>query len=454
MEPDEQSMPMTDFARRERWQWWLLLVGIGLMAFAIRYYYVLHAQVDQPRGDAVEYVAYARNLAQHGVFTMAPPGTTPLIGDSFRDPGYPVFLAIWMRFFTQWDNWYAAVLLSQVMLSTLTVVLVLALGRRWMPLRWLIVAGLLMAVWPHSVTMSGYLLSETLFGFLSVLALVLVGVALARRSVAWFVAGGITFSLAALTNAVMLPFAALLALYLLLRRQLSAVMFTALVAASLAALAPWAIRNSRLPPSVSSSTHRALLNLVQGSWPDMHAAYQAKANHDPDAHLLMAPIQQEATLVEADPLAGLSHMGRRMASHPGTYICWYLGKPMLLWDWSIRVGQGDIYVFPTRNSPFETRAPYRIAAAICRGLNPWVFVLAITGCLFALLARQQAQPSVAATALMLIFVTLVYSVLQAEPRYSVPFRGLEILLATFAAWRLNQRIAQLRKAAEARSSVA
>src|SRR5574337_1084041 len=137
MEPDEQSMPMTDFARRERWQWWLLLLLVGLFALGIRYYYVTHAQVFQPvnqpnvRGDAVEYYRYAFNLSAHGVFSKAPAGTTPLVGDSFRDPGYPLFLAGWMKVFGQWDSWYAAVLLSQALLGALTVMLMLALARGW-----------------------------------------------------------------------------------------------------------------------------------------------------------------------------------------------------------------------------------------------------------------------------------------------------------------------------------
>jgi hypothetical protein len=46
--------------------------------------------------------------------------------------------------------------------------------------------------------------------------------------------------------------------------------------------------------------------------------------------------------------------------------------------------------------------------------------------------------------LMLVFVTTVYSVLQAEPRYSVPFRGPEIVVATFVAYRLSQLLRQMR----------
>lgn len=447
-------MQMTDSASRERWQWLFLLLFVGVFAFGFRYYYVIHAQVQQPRGDAIEYYAYAHNLVQHGVFTMAPEWATPIIGDSFRDPGYPLFLAGWMKIFSHWNSWYAAVLLSQALLSALTVVLVLGLAQRWMPMRWLAAASMLMAVWPHSVAMSGYLLSETLFGFLCALGLYLLSLAMHRRSPGWAAASGIGFSLGALTNAVLLPFAPVLALYMLARRQLSVAMFISLVVAASAVTVPWAIRNAMLPPSDSSSSGRALTNLVQGSWPLYHDAYQAKAEGNPMAATLMAPINQEAAVIHINLMAGLARIGHRMASHPGEYVRWYLSKPALLWGWSIQVGQGDIYIFPTRNSPFEVNMAYRIVAAVCRGLNPWIFVLAIVGGLLAMLPKEQVQPDRAATALMLIFVTVIYSIFQAEPRYSIPFRGLEIMLAIFAVYRCFSGIAHIRKLTKAKPPVA
>jgi 4-amino-4-deoxy-L-arabinose transferase-like glycosyltransferase len=434
------------------WKCWLLFLFVGVFAFGFRYYYVIHAEVQQPRGDAIEYYAYARNLAQYNVFSKAPEGASQHVGDSFRDPGYPLFLAGWMKAFGQWDSWYASVLLSQTLLSALTVLLVMGFARRWVPMRWLAAAGMLMALWPHNVTMSGYLLSETLYGFLCALGLFLFGIALDRRSPGWAAASGVGLSLAALTNAVMLPFATLLALYMLARRQLSVAMFAGLVVAALIITVPWSVRNAMLPASGSSSAGRALMNLVLGSWPDMHYAYQAKANGDPIASALMAPINQEIVVIQADPMAGLARIGQRMASHPGEYVRWYLSKPALLWGWSIRVGQGDIYVFPTRHSPFETNVAYRIVAALCRALNPWIFVLAIIGCLLALLPRQRNRPSVAAAALLLIFVTAVYTLLQAEPRYSVPFRGLEIMLAVFAVYR-GSRFIQTKRAARLKPAV-
>lgn len=441
---------MTTLISHQSWQWRLLLLFVSLLALGFRYYYVIHAEVFQPvdqpnvRADAVEYYAYARNLVQHGVFSKAPEGVMPLAGDNYRDPGYPVFLASWMKLFGQWDSWYSAVLLSQTLLSTLTVMFMLCLGQRWMPLRWLAVAGVLMAIWPHNVAMCSYLLSETLFGFLVALGLLLLGIALDRRSTGWAVAGGIGLSLAALTNAVLLPVALLLALYLLVRRQMNRAMFAALVIATLATIMPWAIRNSLLPPSDASSSGRALVNLVQGSWPSYHSAYQAAMKHDPDGIIVMTAIDREMTTIQSDPSAGLSLIGHRMAGNPGSYIRWYLSKPALLWGWNIRMGQGDIYVYPTRNSPFKVNPIYRAASAISYSLNPWLFVLAIVGGLLAVLPKRQIQPGIAAAALTLAFVTLVYSVLQAEPRYAIPFRGPEIMLAVFAAYRGIHVIAQFR----------
>lgn len=442
-----------------RWHWWCLLLAVGLLAFGIRYYYVTHAQVFQPvnqpnvRGDAVEYYNYARNLIEHGVFSKAPPGTAPLLGDSFRDPGYPVFLAGWMKVFGQWDSWYAAVLLSQALFSALTVVLMLALARRWMPLGWLAAAGVLMAVWPHSVAMSSYLLSETLFGFLAALGLFLLRVALDRRRAGWAAVSGIGFSLAALTNAVLVPFAPLLALYLFVRKKASGAFCASLAIAALAVIAPWMIRNSLLQTTAkdSSSSGRALINLVQGSWPSMHAAYQTSMKHDPNGISVMAAIERESAVMKQSPAAGLALIGHRMAGQPGHYLWWYLSKPALLWDWDIRIGQGDVYVYPTRNSPFKTDRLFRATAALCRALNPWLFVLAMAGCLLAFLQRQHTPHERAAAAWMLIFVTLVYGVLQAEPRYSVPFRGLEIVVATFTVYRVKQAIGRIRKIAGVRS---
>ena len=444
---------MIDSVHGKRWQWPLLLFLLWGFAFGIRYHYIVHAQVFQPanvpnaRADAVDYYRYALNLSRYATFSKGRPGEDPPSPDSFRDPGYPVFLAAWMKIYAQWDYWYAAVLLSQAFLSSLTVVLTVALARHWMPGAWLALASALMSIWPHSVAMSSYLLSETLFGFLAALGLFLLRIALERRSARWGATSGIAFALAALTNAILIPFAPMLAAYLHIRKKASRTLCAALAIATIAIVGPWMLRNSLLPAgaSQSSSSGRALINLVQGSWPSYHLAYQAAMRHEPLGIVVSAAIDREIATVQSAPWAGLALIAHRMANQPGNYVWWYLSKPALLWDWDIRIGQGDIYVYPTGNSPFKTEPVFRAVTAVCRALNRWLFVLASAGALLALLPKAQTSPERAAAALLLLFITLVYSALQAEPRYSVPFRGLEIVLAAYAASRASAAVALWRR---------
>jgi hypothetical protein len=200
---------------RVRGLWWAALIVIGLVAFALRWYYDSHAIIDRPvRGDAVQYYTYAWNMVHHGVFSRSLPGSASVVADNFRDPGYPAFLAFWMAIRGDYPGAYWPTLLSQAVLGALTVVLLMAAARRWLPDRWLIGAGLLMAVWPHSVTITSYLLSETLLGFLCALGFFLLTQAF-RHGKHWLaLLTGVVFGMAALTNAVVLPFVPILCLLL------------------------------------------------------------------------------------------------------------------------------------------------------------------------------------------------------------------------------------------------
>src|SRR5690606_3312070 len=199
-----------------RWWQWLVIAGCTLVALLIRLYYVETTVVDGPiRGDAVTYLAYATNLVEHGVFSSARPGTE-VLPDSYRDPAYPFLVSILMRLAGD-GAWYQALLRVQAVLGAATVGLALLLGRRWMSAPWLAVAGLVMALWPHSVTITSYFLTETLAGFLSVAWLWLLSAAGHRWQGA--LASGVLAGAAGLTNAVLLPAGALVALALWVTRK-------------------------------------------------------------------------------------------------------------------------------------------------------------------------------------------------------------------------------------------
>ncbi|WP_164931867.1 glycosyltransferase family 39 protein [Dyella sp. M7H15-1] len=401
------------------------------------------ANAHGAKGNAVQYYNYARNLVQHGIYSVEAPGNSLPVSDSFRDPGYPVFMAAWMKIFPQWDSWYVAIIFSQVILSTATVMLWLGVGRYWMPWRWLTVAGVLMAVWPHSISMSSHLLSETLYGFLVALAMFVYSLGVDKPNIRWALICGACFAAAALTNSVLLPFSVLLMLYMLIRRKFPPWIGVALMASTLCLTAPWLIRNSRLPPSPASSANRALMNLVEGSWPLYHKADMASTlSHDPQAVDIMNQINSEIAVIEADRKAGVSMMLERMSRDPGYYILWYLQKPAMLWDWSIRIGVGDIYVYVTYHSPFDDNPLWRAVEAACHGGNGVLALLALTGGLLAL--RKSNHSSMAGVALLLLTVTAIHTALQAEPRYSIPYRCAEILLGVFAAYWLIAQWPKLR----------
>ena len=193
----------------------------------------------------------------------------------------------------------------------------------------------------------------------------------------------------------------------------------------------------------ASSTDRALMNLVEGSWPPYHSADMASIiSHDPRATLIMEQINQEIAVIEANHLAGISMILQRVAERPGYYILWYLQKSTLLWGWSIRIGAGDIYVYVTYHSPFDTSPAWRAIEALCHSINPLLMLLALATCLIALLQKRRDQ-ALEIMALLLIFVTAVHTALQAEPRYSIPYRGAEIVMAVFAVYWLRTCIPRL-----------
>lgn len=434
---------------------------VTLFALGLRIYYVDTAMVIVPiRGDAVQYYSYAWNLVHHGIYAGNHPGSSVIVPSNFRDPGYPVFLALWMKLFRDPSTWYAIVLLAQAMLGALTVPLTMQLGHRWLGKRWATGAGILLAVWPHNITLASDLLSETLFGFLCAVAVLVCVQACERRSVRRAVAAGLCFGAAALTNAVLVPFGVLLAVFLGWRRFVPRRIVIALCVGTLLLPGIWAVRNLHLPVQANgqTSTDRALMNLVQGSWPTYHSAWQEMIHHNPAGMRTLDAINAEYNLLRTSPRAGAHAILQRLGQHPWHSLAWYtLRKPWVLWDWRIRIGQNDIYVFPAANSPFVTQPVMRALEAICHTINPWLAALALA-CMIIAVARlvrygRKSPPfigaALSAVFLLLAYITVVYSILQTDPRYSIPFRSFEMLLAMTTCSLVAGWVARIRASSDA-----
>ncbi len=418
------------------------LLVLVMLAFALRYHYVTTAVVDHPiRGDAVQYVQYAVNLIEHGTFSAATVSPPP--PDAYRGPGYPAFLASIIALSPDADVWYGFALLCQAALGALSVALLfLAAHSLGLGTGWAIAAGLLLACWPHSITMSGYLLTETLFGALLMLASLLVIAGLKQRSRTVLALSGAAIGAASLVNPVAAPIAAVAALACWKRAGLRAALLV--VALAMAPLAAWSIRTQIVVADGSpTSSHRLGQNLVQGSWPLYHAAYHAALAGDDAGKRILQDIGAEESALVSAPAAALRQMLNRIAEDPGYYAWWYLwDKPILFWGWHIRMGQGDIYVYPTHASPFSSEPWMASMASVAYGLNPILGALMLGYILLSIPALKSpaAWPSAGHLYVVgvLLGLTMLHVLLQAEPRLSIPFRPLQFLAAVAAAAQLTR----------------
>lgn len=413
---------------------WVIAVASALLAIGARWYFVTHAQVYQPLdragywGDAQEYYWYAWNLVHHGVFSQDFGGALhPVIADSYRDPGYPVFLALFMALTGSFEEWYASVLLSHVVLGGITVACIILALRRTLPWWMLTLVGAGLALWPHSVSITAYVFTENLSAPLWAAAVLAIREASVRNSLPWTIAAALALAAAGLTNSVLAPLVLPLAAMLGWKRLLPTRLVAILVILVVITMGAWAIRNASVTTGPSSA-HRIAMNLVQGSWPTYHMAAQLDARHVEAGTATMRAIGNEITAFDASPAAGWQMMWQRISRSPGTHLAWYLSKPALLWGWQVGLGAGDIYVAPTRNSPYVTQPFWRGMEAVAFSLNYVIALLALGGVGVALWQRG-CDPSLLVLAVTVTWVTLVYGALQSDSRYSIPFRGAELALA-------------------------
>lgn len=408
---------------------------LGVFGAFLRALYVATAHIQTlVYGDGLQYTVYALNLIHHGIFSSSPPGSE-LVSDSYRAPGYPLLLAgalslagndvdAGMRY-AQW---------AQVVIGAASVVISIALARLWLGRGWALVVGLFVACWPHLITFAATLMSETLFGFFVVLACWLLCLGERRSRASIMCAAGIAFGAAYLVNPIVVFFPLLAGLVLLHRgkRQLAAV----LMATALLAPAAWGWRNAQLT-SNTSEFHHAVDGLVWGSSPLYLPAFNSRWV-SPEAKRLDEMAHEEARQMLADPAAGVAAILERMKQDPVAYLSWYfLQKPYLLWDWSIVIGNGDIYYPVTLSSPFERIPLLGWMKQLMQWLNPAIFALAISAA-FYYAWREVRRPASApfaavVAALLVLYVTALHALLTAEPRYALPYRPEQLLLAVGAA---------------------
>lgn len=418
----------------------ILLSIVTFFAIFLRIGYVHFTTIVDPiRADAGQYVIYGSNLVRHGIFSKDYQSAVPR-PDSYRAPGYPAFIALTMLLTGK--NAYPTIQYTQAVLGGLMVPLTFSLGVLFLPVWAAMTAAVLVALSPHLVTSTSYVLTETLFGFVFLSALLLFLNAVRKRTHFLFVACGASFGYAYLINeiALLIPFI-LVGITLVsdgrgYRRALQYPFLhgTAwfLVVFCLFPLG-WMIRNkTNVPPRATQGKQRALMTLTHGTYPGFvykDPAYKYYPyKEDPKQPAYSASFSNFARI-----------FWERFRERPARYLTWYLlEKPYYLWSWNILQGQGDVYIYPVAKSLYQRVQAANMTRELMKHLHPVVLLLAVFAFpLFCFKHRRDTTGlSVTDTPVLplvtLMVHTLIHMIFFSLPRYSISFRPELYLCALWA----------------------
>jgi len=410
-----------------------VLAAILLLGLDLRVESVLHSVVDNPvRADARDYVLYAYNLERYGVYSLSDtwaPEAAPPAPDAMRSPLYPLFLTVFLDQPPTRDNLRTA-LMAQALLGTLTVALAYALARAVLAVPFALAASALVALSPHLVTMTIYLLSETLLCFALVLALLAAARGLREDGPAHAVLTGALLAAAALAHPLAQYFVIVAAGYLLVVRDVpSARRAAALVVLGFGIVfGPWIVRNV---VSVGGSDPTLMLAALRaGAYPGLM--------YDNRPETYGYPYRADPGYAEAikDPGATARAIAQAFRERPWEQARWYLfGKPALLYSWNNVEGQGDVFVYPTLSSPYAYLPVFQVTHAVMRHLHGWLVVLMAVGAVLVWLpAHWTLLAPEAAFAGRLVSLLLAYHLAVMVvgfplPRYSIALRPFLYLMA-------------------------
>ncbi|HID06272.1 MAG TPA: hypothetical protein EYP10_03900, partial [Armatimonadetes bacterium] len=193
--------------------------------------------------DSVGYDRLALNLLRHGAFSQS--AIPPYAPDSHRTPGYPIFLAIVYR--TIGHN-PLAVIAVQDLIDSINAMLVYAIAGSVTTPQGAMIAGLGYAFAPLLIFQAQRLLTETLFVFFMLIALLCGLNALVRSSRSLLISTAISCALATLVRPIGMGLAVmwLLAFVFMTYRcglRLCLLRIVQFIGAYIAPLLPWLIRN-------------------------------------------------------------------------------------------------------------------------------------------------------------------------------------------------------------------
>ncbi len=410
MKPVSKSSPLYILA---------LILVFGLAAY-LRFIAVVETRIDTPiRGDARLYVIYALNLQHFSVFSRELPQNDEVTPspDAFVAPGYPALLSL-MFDGNHVERSIATVGYVQALLSMLTVLVYFILFSRFLAPSFCLLATLLVAISPHLVNASVYLLTETLFTFSVGLLLLSLDSALRTTRPSLFVLSGLLLGVATLIRPTTLLFVfALGFIFLIVRKTPAANLrnFSILCVAFALVQGSWMLRN--LHSTGQLSDPRLTASFIQhGSYPNL------MFENSPESYGYPYKFDPENEQIKGNIGLVLDTLWRRAQAAPSEYLAWFLwGKPIQYLAWDLTESVGDSFIYAPLKTPYASHPIFAWSHVLSKALHWPSIVLALGACILAIFSRR-TEVGLLILATSAIYFVGFHMIGAPFPRYSIPLR--------------------------------
>jgi hypothetical protein len=422
----------------------LVTLGIILVAgFYLRWTSASETTVSIPlRADARDYFMYAYNLRHKQVYSRDPaslqnPGSRPA-PDAVRSPGYPLFLSAFVNGLPN-KGMIDRVVLSQALISTLTLLFSFLFLRSFLPTFWAAGATLLIGLSPHLIVGNSYILTETLFCFILVLMAWIAGPFGGKLRVWQAAVIGMLMAFASLVRPSLQYFSIVFCVFLIFHdgwRRGGKLAGVVLIGFCLS-LSPWIIRNMHTLGVTGDKT--LMINFLHhGMYPDFTYETVKESRGFPYRY------DPRASEISRDVSSVLKEISSRFRKDPIKHLHWFvIGKPVAFWSWNTVQGAGDAFVYPVSKSPYFHDPYFRWSHRFMHALHWPMVILAFFGSVMAWLplSRIGLKDSTVFPArvasLLLIYYTALHVVGAPFPRYSIPLRPFLFGLALFPPYVLT-----------------
>jgi hypothetical protein len=397
------------------------------------------------RADAGNYFMYAYNLLYKHTYSREVGNlkelNSPVTPDNERSPGYPVFLTLFVDGLS-FHSFVEKVVLSQAVLSALTIIAAFLVFRAFLPSAWALAATFLVAISPQLIIPSGFVITETLFCFLLVVTGYMGSLLQQRPSFPLATLIGMLIGLASLVRPILeyLPFVLGFLFFAHFGRKEGFRYFAALLFGFCLVFFPWILRNAITLGTLSDDT--LLINFLHhGMYPDFTFEGVPESRGYP---YLFDP---RSPAISQDMSSVLKEVLTRFQERPWEHLKWFLiGKPVAFWAWDDVQGMGGAFIYPVATSPYFFEAPFQWTHFFMFVIH-WPLI--ILGGLASLLAwsrsldethPQKSLFAIRFISLVLISYTLIHMVGAPIQRYSFPLRPYLYGMAVFLACLLWQTL--------------